>query len=132
MPVPGTAGSFVKAVMPGMNPLGSVGVQVLPPSNVAFTAQPSLWFQSLAPVIMFSGLAGLTAMGVSFWAVVSRLTLTTVAEPAPRALKLGVPSVVMGASRHAASSRPAPRAVQRADRMESLRARRYTLRGDGC
>src|SRR5690349_4089172 len=57
--------------------------------------------------------AGLTASGVSFWAVVSRLTLTTETEPAPRALKLGVPRVVIGASRQAASSRPAPRAVAR-------------------
>src|SRR2546425_7400621 len=91
--------------MPGMKPLGSVGVHVLPPSNVALTPQPSLKFQSLLPVIMLLGLAGLTASGVSFWAVVSRLTLTTRAELEPRALKLGVPSswVVVGASRQAAT-----------------------------
>jgi hypothetical protein len=65
----------------------------------------------LFPVIMLLGLAGLTASGVSFCAVVSRLTLTTVTDPAPRALKLGVPRVVMGASRQAASARPAPMAV---------------------
>src|SRR5439155_10307712 len=73
VPVPGTAGSFVNCVMPGMKPLGSVGVHVLPPSNVALTPQPSLKFQSLLPVIMLLGFAGLTASGVSFWAVVSRL-----------------------------------------------------------
>src|SRR3989442_1174680 len=110
-PVPGTDGSFVNCVMPGMKPLGSVGVHVLPPSNVALTPQPSLKFQSLLPVIMLLGFAGLTASGVSFCAVVSRLTLTTVTDPAPRALKLGVPRVVMGASRQAASARPAPMAV---------------------
>src|SRR5436309_11553744 len=77
MPVPATAGSFVKAVSPGMNPSGSVGVQVRPPSKVAFTAQPSLKFQSLAPVIQLLGLSGFTASGVSFCAVVSWLTSTT-------------------------------------------------------
>src|SRR5256885_13437283 len=60
-----------------MNPFGSVGVHVLPPSKLAFTAQPSLKFQSLAPVIQLFGLSGLTASGVSFCAVVSWLTSTT-------------------------------------------------------
>src|SRR6266849_10704069 len=108
MPVPGTAGSFVNLVMPGMKPFGKVGVHVFPPSNDALTPQPSLKFQSLFPVIMLLGFTGLTASGVSFWAVVSRLTLTTKTDPLPRALKLGVPRVVMGASRQAASARPAP------------------------
>src|SRR6266540_1471042 len=62
---------------------------------------------------MLLGLAGLTASGVSFWAVVSRLTLTTVTEPAPRALKLGVPSVVVGASRQAVNR--IPKAASAAD-----------------
>jgi len=55
--------------------------------------------------------AGLTASGVSFYAVVSRLTLTTDADPAPTALKLGVPSswVVVGASRQAATRMTAAR-----------------------
>src|SRR2546427_1986108 len=109
-PVPGTDGSFVNCVIPGMKPLGRVGVQFLPPSNVALTPQPSLKFQSLLPVIMLLGFAGLTARGVSFWAVVSRLTFTTRTDPLPRALKLGVPRVVMGASRQAGKSRPGPRA----------------------
>src|SRR2546426_10668887 len=60
-----------------MNPLGSVGVQVRPPSKLAFTAQPSLKFQSFAPVIQLLGLSGFTASGVSFCAVVSWLTSTT-------------------------------------------------------
>src|SRR2546425_12852219 len=60
-----------------MNPFGRVGVHVLPPSKVAFTAQPSLKFQSLAPVIQLLGLSGFTASGVSFCAVVSWLTSTT-------------------------------------------------------
>src|SRR2546423_9791419 len=60
-----------------MNPFGSVAVQVRPPSNVAFTAQPSLKFQSLAPVIQLLGLSGFRASGVSFCAVVSWLTSTT-------------------------------------------------------
>src|SRR6266404_1475894 len=80
---------------------------------------------------MFSGFAGLTASGVSFWAVVSRLTLTTVAEPAARALKLGVPSVVMGASRQAVRSTPAPRAAHNEleSRMQDLRVMRFIVRG---
>src|SRR5436305_15082720 len=41
-PVPATFGSFVNDVMPGRKPFGNVGVHVLPPSDVAFTAQPSL------------------------------------------------------------------------------------------
>src|SRR2546423_304084 len=41
-PVPGTLGSFVYFVTPGRNPSGNVRVHVFPPSNVAFTAQPSL------------------------------------------------------------------------------------------
>src|SRR2546427_13307928 len=60
-PVPGTAGSFVNCVIPGVNPLGRVGVHVLPPSNGAFTPQPSLLFQSLLPVVMLLRFAGLTA-----------------------------------------------------------------------
>src|SRR5438094_10304 len=60
-----------------MKPLGNVGVQVRPPSKVALTAQPSLKFQSLAPVIQLSGSSGFTASGVSFCAVVSWLTSTT-------------------------------------------------------
>src|SRR2546423_15048862 len=64
--------------MPGRNPSGTVGVQVRPPSNVVLTPQPSLKFQSLLPVIMFAGLAGLIATGVSFCAVVSAETSTTV------------------------------------------------------
>src|SRR6266851_9152633 len=103
MPVPGTAGSFVNLVMPGMKPFGKVGVHVFPPSNDALTPQPSLKFQSLFPVIMLAGLTGLNARGVSFWAVVSRLTLTTLIEPPPDAvaLKLGAPGVrvVVGTSR---------------------------------
>src|SRR5947208_7266311 len=77
MPVPGTAGSLVNSVSPGMNPLGSVGVQVRPPSKLALTAQPSLKFQSFAPVTQLSGFSGFTASGVSFCAVVSWLTSTT-------------------------------------------------------
>src|SRR5712691_3546967 len=86
MPVPGTAGSLVNAVSPGMKPSGSVGVQVRPPSKLAFTAQPSLKFQSFAPVIQLSGFCGLIASGVSFCAVVSWLTSTTSCtwgDPAP-------------------------------------------------
>src|SRR5712671_4423710 len=67
--------------------------------------------------------AGLTASGVSFWAVVSRLTLTTLTEPAPRVLKLGVPGVVTGASRQAVTSTPAAKAVtsELENRMQDLR-----------
>src|SRR3954452_17683908 len=48
--------------------------------------QPSLLFQSLFPVSRFCGFSGLNASGVSFCAVVSRLTLVTNAEllAAPR------------------------------------------------
>src|SRR5919199_1582741 len=41
-PSPATFGSFVNSVTPGRNPSGSVGVQVLPPSVVVLTPQPSL------------------------------------------------------------------------------------------
>src|SRR4029077_5397134 len=75
-PGPGTLGSFVNRVTPGMKPSGSVGVHVLPPSNDALTAQPSLKFQSFAPVMRLLALSGFTAIGVSFWAVVSGLRLT--------------------------------------------------------
>src|SRR6266487_5407722 len=80
---------------------------------------------------MLLGFAGLTASGVSFWAVVSRLTLTTETEPEPRALKLGVPRVVMGASRQAVKSTPAPRAAHNEleSRMQGLRGKRFILRG---
>src|SRR6266566_7473273 len=80
---------------------------------------------------MLLGFAGLTASGVSFCAVVSRLTLTTETEPAPRALKLGVPRVVIGASRHAVKSTPAPRAAHNEleSRMQDLRGKRFILRG---
>src|SRR5438477_13160066 len=72
---------------------------------------------------MLLGLVGFTANGVSFWAVVSRLTLTTETDPEPRALKLGVPRVVMGASRQAAKTAPAPRAAHNEpeSRMQDLR-----------
>src|SRR6266496_1280950 len=78
---------------------------------------------------MLLGFAGLTASGVSFWAVVSRLTLTTETEPEPRALKLGVPRVVMGASRQAVKSTPAPRAAHNEfeSRMQDLRGKRFIL-----
>src|SRR6266508_1931535 len=111
--------------MPGMNPLGRVGVHVLPPSKVALTPQPSLYFQSLLPVIKLLGVAGLTASGVSFCAVVSRLTLTTRAGALLRAvLKLGPSGVsdVMGASWQAAQSSAATaRVVRRAGRICSSR-----------
>src|SRR5436305_2238694 len=77
MPLPATLSSFVYFVIPGRKPFGRVGVHDVPPSKVALTAQPSLKFQSFAPVIMFSGFFGLIAIGVSFWDVWSRLTSTT-------------------------------------------------------
>src|SRR6267378_2827797 len=79
---------------------------------------------------MLLGFTGLTASGVSFWAVVSRLTLTTETEPAPRALKLGLPRVVMGASRQAVRSTPVPRAAHNEleSRMQDLRVKRFILR----
>src|SRR5256885_13157785 len=90
-----------------MNPFGSVAVHVWPPSNEAFTAHPSLKFQSLAPVIRLLGLSGLTAIGVSFWAVVSRLTSTaTTAGPRARVAKAGPTAVGAGASGQA--TRPSP------------------------
>jgi hypothetical protein len=85
-PSPGTFGSFVNFVMPGRKPSGSVGVQVLPPSNVALTAQPSLKFQSFAPVIRFCGFAGFTASGVSFcesWSFETSTTRETPIRPLP-------------------------------------------------
>jgi hypothetical protein len=71
---------LVYFVMPGTKPSGSVFVQLFPPSKLAFTPQPSFQFQSLAPVIRLSGFVGLTASGVSFCDVVSRLTFTTKIE----------------------------------------------------
>src|SRR5690349_19680802 len=96
-PVPGTLGSFVNRVTPGTNPLGSVGVHVFPPSNVALTAQPSLKFQSLAPVRRLLEFRGFAAIGVSFCAVVSRLTSTTNTDgPWPPTAKLGCRAVGAG------------------------------------
>src|SRR5437879_1091341 len=91
-----------------MNPFGSVAVHVGPPSNEAFTAQRSLKFRSLAPVIRLLGLSGLAAIGVSFWEVVSRLTCTTTAGPRARVAKAGPTAVGAGASVQAA--RPSPSA----------------------
>src|SRR5438270_12955517 len=57
---------------------------------------------------MLAGFAGLTARGVSFWAVVSRLTLTTLIEaPFEAALKLGVRVVVGDSWAQAARKAPA-------------------------
>src|SRR2546428_10663290 len=54
-----------------MKPLGKVGDQVLPPLKLTLKPQPSFRLKSLFPVRMLSGLAGLTAIGVSSWAAVS-------------------------------------------------------------
>src|SRR5256886_17062838 len=93
-----------------MNPLGSVAVHVWPPSNEAFTAQPSLKFQSLAPVIRLLGLSGLTAIGVSFWVAVSRLTSpATTAGPRARVAKAGLTAVGAGMSLRSPRPRPGGR-----------------------
>src|SRR5712691_7237314 len=99
-----------------MNPLGSVGVQVRPPSKLAFTAQPSLKFQSFAPVIQLSGFCGLTASGVSFCAVVSWLTSTTSCTCGVVLLalaKLGAPGAAggVGGSAQATSAKVAAASV---------------------
>jgi len=58
---------------------------------------------------MLLGFTGFTANGVSFCAVVSRLTFTTRADPAARALKLGVPGLgeALGSWAQATQSTPA-------------------------
>ena len=74
------------------------------------------------------GFAGLKASGVSFWAVVSRLTSTTTAPPAPKVLKLGAGvRVIVGASWQAASNRLAPMAAvnEGENRMQGLRVKRF-------
>src|SRR5438445_7173140 len=89
-----------------MKPLGSVGVHVLPPSNDALTAHPKLKFQSLAPVRRFLALRGFAAIGVSFCAVVSRLTSSVNTDGAGLRAKLGRAAGVTGDSPQARSDRP--------------------------
>src|SRR6266576_4527145 len=77
---------------------------------------------------MLLGFVGFTARGVSFCEVVSRLTLTTKADPAPRALKFGVPSVVIGASRQPANRTTAAAPAAR-NEMCVMRCSREELEG---
>src|SRR5437870_10328970 len=95
-----------------MKPFGSVGDQVRPPSKLTLYAQPSFKLKSLAPVRMLFALRGLTAIGVSSWAAVSRLTsVTNTAGPRPAAAKLGRAGAV-GAGASAQATTPAAMATR--------------------
>src|SRR6266550_5365117 len=96
-----------------MKPFGSVGDQVRPPSKLTLYAQPSFRLKSLAPVRMLFASRGLTAIGVSSWAAVSRLTSVTNRDgPGPRAAKLGRAGAVgTGASAHATTPAAAAASV---------------------